>query len=100
MIASGLAGSITKVGAISKTISNATRIQAGTLKDLKSLIRTLSRPESSLTKQELSQLESLVKQYGGRLRYDLNPIKGKNMRPHVQVEGLGKSVESRHIWLK
>jgi RHS repeat-associated protein len=75
------------------------RIQAGSLKEFKSLVQQLSKPGSQLTKAELQQFEKLTEQFGGKLRYDLNPVKGKILQPHVQVEGLGTSVGSRHIWL-
>jgi hypothetical protein len=75
------------------------RIQAGSLKEFKSLVQQLSKPGSQLTKTELKQFEKLTEQFGGKLRYDLNPVKGKILQPHVQVEGLGTSVGSRHIWL-
>jgi hypothetical protein len=74
-------------------------VQAGSLKEFKSLVNQLSKPGSELTVQELRQLEKLTEQFGGKLRYDLNPVKGKILKPHVQVEGLGSSVEARHIWL-
>ena len=77
-----------------------TRVVAGSLKELKFLIKQFSKPGSELTKKELKQLEKLVNKFGGKLRKDLNPVKGKINKPHVQVEGLGKSIESRHIWLK
>jgi hypothetical protein len=77
-----------------------TRVVAGSSKELKFLIKQLSKPGSELTKKELKQLEKLVIKFGGKLRKDLNPVKGKINKPHVQVEGLGKSIESRHIWLK
>ena len=75
------------------------RIHAGSLKEFKSLITQLSKPGSELTVQELKQLEKLTEQFGGKMRYDLNPIRGKIRNPHVQIEGLGSSIESRHIWL-
>lgn len=75
-------------------------IQANTLKEFKSLVKKLSKPSSQLTPHQLKQFENLTKQFGGRLRYDLNPVKGRILQPHVQVEGLGKSIESRHIWIK
>jgi len=75
------------------------RIQAGSLKEFKSLVQQLSKPGSQLTKAELQQFEKLTEQFGGKLRYDLNPVKGRILQPHVQVEGLGTSVGSRHIWL-
>lgn len=75
------------------------RIQAGSLSEFKNLVNQLSKPGSELTVQELRQFEKLTKQFGGTLRYDLTPLKGKILKPHVQVEGLGSSVQSRHIWL-
>ena len=60
----------------------------------------LITPGSELTAKELKKLEKLVEKFGGKIRRDLNPVKGKIKTPHVQVEGLGKSIESRHIWLK
>ncbi|MGY0425269.1 MAG: RHS repeat domain-containing protein, partial [Polaribacter sp.] len=77
-----------------------TRIAVGSLKGLKLLIKQLSKPGLELTKKELKNLEKLVEKFGGKLRKDLNPVKGKIKKPHVQVEGLGKSIESRHVWLK
>jgi len=84
---------------IAKAAVGVGRIQAGSLKEFKSLVNQLSKPNSELTTQELRQLEKLAKKFGGKLRYDLNPVKGKILKPHVQVEGLGSSVEARHIWL-
>jgi len=69
------------------------------LKEFKGLVQLLSKPGSQLTKTELQQFGKLTEQFGGKLRYDLNPVKGKILQPHVQVEGLGSSVGSRHIWL-
>lgn len=82
-----------------KTAKVVSRIQAGSLKEFKSLVQQLSKPGSQLTKTELQQFEKLTEQFGGKLRYDLNPVKGKILQPHVQVEGLGTSVARRHIWL-
>ena len=82
-----------------KPLRGVSRIEAGSLKEFKSLVQQLSKPGSQLTKTELQQFEKLTEQFGGKLRYDLNPVKGKILQPHVQVEGLGTSVGSRHIWL-
>ncbi|PQJ16571.1 hypothetical protein BST99_13330 [Aureicoccus marinus] len=76
------------------------RIKANNVKELKALTKKLSKPGSELTQKELNKLKKLVEKFGGKLRYDLNPVRGKIKKPHVQIEGLGKSVESRHIWLK
>lgn len=73
------------------------RIEASSLKEFKYLVQQLSKPASQLTKTELQQFEKLTEQFGGKLRYDLNPVKGKILQPHVQVEGLGTSVGSRYI---
>ncbi len=83
-----------------KIFKFATRIKANNIKELKSLIKQLSKPGSELSYKELKQLEKLVQKYGGKLRYDLKPIKGKIRKPHVHVEGLGSSIENRHIWVK
>jgi hypothetical protein len=90
------------VGHVAENIvfRGASRIEAGSLKEFKSLVNQLSQPGSELTKKELIQLKKLTAKFGGKLRYDLNPIKGKILKPHVQVEGLGSRVASRHIWLK
>ncbi len=83
-----------------KIFKFATRIKANNIKELKSLIKQLSKPGSELSLKELKQLEKLVKKFGGKLRYDLKPVKGKIRKPHVHVEGLGSSIENRHIWIK
>jgi len=80
--------------------NNGGKVQANTLKDFKKLVNKLSHPGPGLTQAELNQFESLARQYGGVLRRDLNPVKGKILQPHVQVEGLGSSVQSRHVWLQ
>jgi RHS repeat-associated protein len=82
------------------TAKQGSRIKASSIKELKRLIKQLSKPGSELTKKELRQLTKLVEKYGGKIRKDLNPIKGRIKKPHVQVTGLGKSIEHRHIWLK
>jgi RHS repeat-associated protein len=70
------------------------------LRTLKSLVKDLSKPGSKLTQQELDELRTLVKQHGGQVRVDLTGIKGTGTTPHAHVEGLGSSLESRHIWLE
>jgi hypothetical protein len=76
------------------------RIQAGSLKEFKSLVNQLSKPSSKLTQQEFNELRALAQKHGGTLRVDLTGVKGTGVNPHVHIEGLGKSVESRHIWLE
>ncbi len=100
---SPLIGGLIKVGSwLNKLrlLRFASRIKANNVKQLKALIKKLSKPGSELTAKELKKLEKLVEKFGGKIRRDLNPVKGKIKTPHVQVEGLGKSIESRHIWLK
>jgi len=78
-------------------------INAGSLKELKALIRKLSKDGApDITQKELNKLEKLVKEFGGTVRRDLNPIRKARGRldPHVQIEDLGKSVESRKIFIK
>ena len=76
------------------------RIEAATLKELKQLINLLSKPGSKLTQKELNALKGIVEKEGGNVRIDLSGVKGSGIEPHAHVEGLGKSIESRHIWLK
>ena len=80
-------------------IQNASRVEAGSLKEFKSVVKDLSKPGSKLSQEELNQFGKVAERFGGKLRYDLNPVKGKNLEPHVQVEGLGSKVGSRHVWL-
>jgi RHS repeat-associated protein len=82
-----------------KNLFGGGRIKASNLKSFKKLVQELSKPGSELTQKELDQLKKLVDKFGGKLRFDLNPVKGKILKPHVQIEGLGSSVRSRHIWL-
>ena len=81
-------------------IKVSSRIKAGSLQELKALVNQLSKPGSKLTQQELNELKALAQEYGGTIRVDLSGVKGTGTSPHVHVEGLGKSVESRHIWVE
>lgn len=47
----------------------------------------------------MKALEKLVQKYGGHVRPDLHPVKGKFLHPHVQIENLTPSIKNRHIWL-
>lgn len=77
------------------------RINAQSIKEFKALVRDLSKPNSKkLSTDELKQFEKLTESFGGKLRQDLNPVNSKHLGPHVQVEGLGSRVESRHIQLE
>jgi len=75
------------------------RITANTLKEFKDLIWDLSKYGSEINTAELRQLEKLTERFGGKIRFDLNPIKGRVRKPHVQIEGLGSQVHGRKIWL-
>jgi RHS repeat-associated protein len=81
-------------------LKSAGKLSANSLKEFKQLVNQLSKPGSKLTQQEFSDLKKLVEQYGGRIRADLNGVKGSGVDPHVHIEGLGKSIESRHIWIE
>ncbi|HUW47042.1 MAG TPA: RHS repeat-associated core domain-containing protein, partial [Dehalococcoidia bacterium] len=78
----------------------ASRINIGSLKELKQLVQELSKPGSKLSQQELDELRGLVDEYGGTLRLDLEGVKGSGVPPHAHIEGLGSKVKSRHIWLE
>ena len=82
----------------SKTSSKLTRtVTRSSIKRLKRTILKLSRSKG-VTRQQLNKLENAVKRAGGRVRYDLHSVKG-NWGPHVQIEGFGTSIQSRHIRL-
>lgn len=76
------------------------RIQANSLKEFKTLINQLSKPGSKLTQKEFNELQALAQKFGGTIRIDLQGVKGTGVNSHAHIEGLGKSVESRHIWLE
>lgn len=70
------------------------------LKELKSLIKVISKPESKININALKKIEKVVEKFGGKVRYDLEPVKGaQNWGPHVQVEGFGTKIGSRYIQL-
>lgn len=48
----------------------------------------------------LNVMKKVVSQFGGRVRMDLHGVKGTGKVPHVHVEGLGKSIEAKHIWIE
>ncbi|MCP5468597.1 MAG: hypothetical protein H7A32_04945 [Deltaproteobacteria bacterium] len=75
-------------------------IQENSLKAFKTLVNKLSKPNSKITQAELNKLRVLTQKHGGRVRVDLTGVKGTSVKPHAHIEGLGKSLESRHIWLE
>ena len=101
-----LSGSLIKLGSWLNTLRLfrfGSRIKANNIKELKALIRKLSKDGApELTQRELNKLEKLVRKFGGVVRRDMNPVRRARGRldPHVQIEGLGKSVESRKIFIK
>ena len=87
------------VRAGNKGISKASR------KRLKKVIKKLSdnsRQNKGLSQDKVNQLRRVVKKAGGNIRNDgVSGVKGSSAGiPHVQTEGLGKSIDSRHIWTK
>lgn len=82
----------------SNTVPNVTRSSS---QRLKTTIRNLSRHESSgLSQQKIDQLRRIAERAGARVRIDRDGVKGMGVRPHAHVEGLGKKVQSRHIWIR
>jgi hypothetical protein len=74
-------------------------------KRVKRLIKDLSdnsRQNKGLSQEKTDQLRRIVEKAGGKLRNDgASGVKGSSAgKPHVQTEGLGKSIDSRHIWTK
>jgi RHS repeat-associated protein len=104
LLSLAIVGARNELLAIAKYVLNAKsnqgRISADNLKEFKQLIQRLSQSDSRLSQKELDQLRSLSSEYGGGVRVDLSGIKGSGVNPHAHIEGLGKSVESRHIWLQ
>jgi RHS repeat-associated protein len=76
------------------------KIKANSVNELKGLVKQLSKSGSKLTQKELNQLKKLARKHGGRVRVDSQGVKGTGVNNHAHVEGLGKSVESRHIWVE
>lgn len=91
-------GGVVKAGSLLKKLKwlrIGSRIKAGNIKELKALIRKLSKDGApEISQKELKQLEKLVEKFGGKIRKDMKPVERSRNRlePHVQVEGLGKSV--------
>lgn len=95
--AGGTSRKVTK-GA-SKEITKSSR------KRVKRLIKSLSdnsRQNNGLSQEKTDQLRRIVEKAGGKLRNDgASGVKGSSAgKPHVQTEGLGKGIDSRHIWTK
>lgn len=72
-------------------------------KRVKGLIKKLSdnrRQNKGLSQEKTERLRRIVEKAGGKVRNDgATGIKGSSAgKSHVQTEGLGKSVDSRHIW--
>lgn len=74
-------------------------------KRVKKLVKNLSdnsRQSNGLSQKKTDQLRRIVEKAGGKVRNDGTAgVKGSSAgKPHVQTEGLGKSIDSRHIWTK
>jgi hypothetical protein len=84
---------------IFKGIKN-NKFEVTSLKEFKQLVFRLSKPDSKLSQYELNQIRKLSRKYGGKIRVDLQGVRGSGVNPHVHIENLGNKIESRHIWLK
>ena len=85
------------------TKSTSKEITKSSRKRVKRLIKNLSdnsRQNNGLSQEKTDQLRRIVEKAGGKLRNDgATGVKGSSAgKPHVQTEGLGKSIDSRHIW--
>ncbi len=85
------------------TKSESKEITKSSRKRVKRLIKNLSdnsRHNYGLSLEKTDQLRRIVEKAGGKLRNDgAAGVKGSSAgKPHVQTEGLGKSIDSRHIW--
>lgn len=74
-------------------------------KRVKKLVKNLSdnsRQNNGLSQGKTDQLRRIVEKAGGKLRNDgASGVKGSSAgKSHVQTEGLGKSIDSRHVWTK
>lgn len=74
-------------------------------KRVKRLVNNLSgnsRKNNGLSQEKTDQLRRIVEKAGGKIRNDRDSgVKGTSAgKPHVQTEGLGKSIDNRHIWTK
>lgn len=74
-------------------------------KRVKRLVKDLSdnsRQNNGLSQEKTDQLRRIVEKAGGKIRNDgASGVKGSSAgKPHIQTEGLGKSIDSRHIWTK
>lgn len=98
-----LAKGLSETGAVTKGASK--EVTKSSRKRIKRLIKNLSdnsRQSSGLSQEKTDQLRRIVERAGGKLRNDgATGVKGSSAgKPHVQTEGLGKSIDSRHIWTK
>ncbi len=82
-------------------MGGASSITKSSLNRLKNLVKRLSRIENvGLSQNKLDQLGRVGERAGAKVRVDIDGVKGTGVRPHAHLEGLGKKVESRHIWLQ
>ena len=104
-----VAGTVAKLGKLVKaakaTKSANKEITKSSRKRVKRLIKKLSdnsRQNNGLSQEKTDQLRRIVERAGGKLRNDgISGVKGSSAgKPHVQTEGFGKSIDSRHIWTR
>jgi response regulator of citrate/malate metabolism len=72
------------------------------MKRFKRAINNLSKLENNLglSQDKLDQLRRIADKAKAQVRVDLKGVKGTGVKPHAHVEGMGKKVELRHIWLQ
>ena len=104
--AAGLAAAIVtrgKAGGDGTQPPSGPNVTRSSLNRIKTLIRSLSRDEakaSPIGQEKVDKLQRIVEKAGGTLRNDgADGVKGSSAGiPHVQTEGLGNKVDSRHVW--
>lgn len=80
-------------------------ITKSSLRRVKRLVKQLSDKSlqnNGLSQAKTDQLRRIVGKVGGKVRNDgVSGVKGSSAgKPHVQTEGLGKRIDSRHIWTR
>ena len=99
-VAEAVVGKIVSRG-VAKSASR--EITDSSRKRVKQLIKGLSdnsRQNDGLSQEKTDQLRRIVEKAGGTLRNDgSSGVKGSSAgKSHVQTEGLGSRIDSRHIW--
>lgn len=97
----GVALGVSAIPVVGKAVKPS--VTKATLKRIKRLIMNLSdnsRQANGLSQEKVEQLKRIVEKAGGTLRNDgIDGQRGSSAGvPHVQVEGMGGKMKSRHIW--